>query len=66
MQDAGQILFLSSEGVDILPVKPNQKANYGPHQSMCSTQGSCPVKTKHAFISRILRTSASGSSLCWR
>jgi outer membrane protein insertion porin family len=56
MQDAGQI-FLSSEGVDILPVKPNQKANYGPHQYLCSTQGSCPVKTKHAFISRISRTS---------
>src|SRR6202522_1623746 len=56
MQDAGQIFF-SCEGVDILPVKPNQKANYGPHQYLCSTQGSCPVKTKHAFISPISRTS---------
>jgi outer membrane protein insertion porin family len=48
---------LSSEGVDILPVKPNQKANYGPHQYLCSTQGFCPVKTKHASISRFLRAS---------
>jgi outer membrane protein insertion porin family len=54
MQDR---FFLSCEGVDILPVKPNQKANYGPHQYLCSTQGSCPVKTKHALISRIVRTS---------
>jgi hypothetical protein len=37
--------FFSSEGVDILPVKPNLKANYGPHQYLCSPQGSSPVKT---------------------
>ena len=46
---------MSSEGVDILPVKPNLKANYGPHQYLCSAQGSSPVKTKHTSISRALR-----------
>jgi outer membrane protein insertion porin family len=49
--------FFSCEGVDILPVKPNQKANYGPHQNLCSTQGSSPVKIKHTSIYRVLRTS---------
>ena len=39
-------------------MKPNQKANYGPHQILCSTQGSGPVKIKHAFISRVPRTSS--------
>ena len=53
MQDKN---FLSSEGVDILPVKPNQKANYGPQQNLCSTQGSSPVKIKHASIFRVPRT----------
>jgi outer membrane protein insertion porin family len=33
-------------------VKPNQKANYGPHQYLCSMSGSRPVKSKHASISR--------------
>jgi len=47
--------FFSSEGVDILPVKPNQMANYGPHQYLCSTQGSSPVKIKHSSISRVPR-----------
>ena len=51
-----RIRFFSSEGVDILPVKPNQKANYGPHQYLCSAQGSSPVKIKHTSISRVLRT----------
>jgi len=49
--------FFSCEGVDILPVKPNQKANYGPHQNLCSTQGSSPVKIKHTSIYRVLLTS---------
>ncbi len=29
-------------------------ANYGPHQSVCSAQGSSPVKIKHISISRAL------------
>jgi hypothetical protein len=71
MQDQDRF-FSSSEGVDILPVKPNQKANYGPHQYLCSTQGSSPVKIKHSSISRVLRTPAVCphslvcSCLCWR
>jgi len=36
-------------------VKPNLKANYGPHQKFCSSQGPSPVKTKHTCISRVLR-----------
>jgi outer membrane protein insertion porin family len=36
-------------------VKPNLKANYGPHQYFCSSQGLSPVKTKQTCISRILR-----------
>ncbi len=51
--------IFSSEGVDILPVKPNLKANYGPHQYFCSTQGLSPVKTKRTCISRVLRSSTS-------
>jgi outer membrane protein insertion porin family len=43
---------LSSEGVDILPVKPDLKPNHGPHQYLCSPQGSSPVKIKHTSISR--------------
>jgi len=31
-------------------------ANYGPHQYLCSKQGSGPVKIKHTSISRVLRT----------
>ena len=31
-------------------------ANYGPHQYLCSTQGSSPVKIKHSSVSRALRT----------
>ncbi len=54
--EAGPDSF-SSEGVDILPVKPNQMANYGPHQFLCSTQGSSPVKIKHTSISRVPCTS---------
>jgi outer membrane protein insertion porin family len=37
--------------VHILPVKPI----YGPHQHLCSPQGSSPVKIKHTFISRTER-----------
>jgi len=46
--------IFSNEGVDILPVKPI----YGPHQYLCSTQGSRPVKTKHIDISRAWRTTS--------
>jgi outer membrane protein insertion porin family len=45
----------SSEGVDILPVKPNLMANYGPHQYFCSPHGSSPVKAKHIPMSSALR-----------
>jgi outer membrane protein insertion porin family len=38
--------------VHILPVKPN----YGPHQYLCSPQGSSPVKIKHISISRAARS----------
>jgi outer membrane protein insertion porin family len=51
--DAGSDFF-SSEGVHILPVKPNQLANYGPHQNLCSTPGFRPVKIGHSSISRVL------------
>jgi outer membrane protein insertion porin family len=44
----------SNEGVHILPVKPN----YGPHQYLCSPQGSGPVKIKHTCIFRALRTAS--------
>ncbi len=46
--------FLRSEGVHILPVKPN----LGPHQFLCSPQGSSPVKIKHTSIGRMARISA--------
>jgi len=45
----------SSEGVDILPVKPILMANYGPNQYFCSPHGSSPVKTKRICIARALR-----------
>src|SRR5580698_11491096 len=54
--DAGQILRCC-EGVDILPVKPKQLANYGPHQYLCSTTGSRPVKIRHSSICRVLHAS---------
>ena len=38
----------------IFPVKPN----YGPHQYMCSPQGSSPVKIKHTSICRTFRPSS--------
>ena len=41
--------FFSSEGGDILPVKPND----GPHQYFCSPHGSSPVKTRRTRISRL-------------
>ena len=46
---------MSSEGVDILPVKPNLMVNYGPHQYLHSAQGSSPVKIKHSCMTRALR-----------
>ena len=51
---AKQYQILSNEGVHILPVK----FDIGPHQDMCSPQGSSPVKIKHASISRTGRISA--------
>ncbi len=33
-------------------------ANFGPHQSVCSAQGSRPVKIKHISVSRALRTAS--------
>ncbi len=45
---------MSSEGVHILPVKPN----HGPHQYLCSPQGSSPVKIKHTSISRAARSAS--------
>jgi outer membrane protein insertion porin family len=51
MQDQ---IFFSSEGVHILPVKPNQLANYGPNQYLYSTPGSRPVKIRRSPISRVL------------
>jgi outer membrane protein insertion porin family len=47
--------IFSSEGVDIFPVKPNLKTNYGPHQYFCSSQGVDPVKAKPTSISHVLR-----------
>jgi outer membrane protein insertion porin family len=43
--------ILSNEGVHILPVKPY----HGPHQYLCSPQGSSPVKTKHTSVSSAKR-----------
>ena len=37
-------------------MKPNLKANYGPHQYFCSSQGVGPVKAKQICTSRLLRT----------
>jgi outer membrane protein insertion porin family len=45
----------SSEGVDILPVKPNLMANYGTHQYFRSPHGSSPVKAKHTRMASALR-----------
>jgi outer membrane protein insertion porin family len=39
-------------------VKPNLKANYGPHKYACSARGSRPVKIKHISITRALLTTA--------
>jgi outer membrane protein insertion porin family len=55
-QDAGS--DFSSEGADILPVKPNLKANYGPHQYVCLAQGCGPVKHKRDSVTRLLRTTS--------
>jgi outer membrane protein insertion porin family len=38
-------------------------ANYGPHQYLCSTPGSSPVKIKRTSISRVSRTSSHGARL---
>jgi outer membrane protein insertion porin family len=47
-----------SEGVDILPVKPNQKANYGLYQHFRTPYGSSPVKIAQSCI-RVLNRAAS-------
>ena len=44
-----QLQIFSSEGGDILPVKPND----GPHQYFCSPLGYSPVKTRRTRISRL-------------
>jgi outer membrane protein insertion porin family len=46
--------ILRNEGVHILRVKPY----HGPHQYLCSPQGSSPVKIRHTSIARNLRISA--------
>ncbi|MGA2276984.1 MAG: outer membrane protein assembly factor BamA [Terracidiphilus sp.] len=46
--------IFSNEGVDILPVKPNLMANYGPHQYVCLAQGSGPVKIQRKSLYRTL------------
>jgi len=55
--DSESDLF-SSEGADILAVKPNLKANYGPHQYVCSAQGYSPVKSQHNSVTRMLRATS--------
>jgi outer membrane protein insertion porin family len=50
--------IFSNEGADILAVKPNQKANYGPHQYLCSAPGSSPVKSEPTSVTRALRTTS--------
>ena len=50
----GQIF--SNEGVDILAVKPNLMANYGPQQYSCSAPGSTPVRNKRNSVTHALRT----------
>jgi outer membrane protein insertion porin family len=58
--DAGSDFF-SSEGVDILPVKPNLMANYGSHKYFRTPNGSSPVKTMSISISHTLRTAMRGA-----
>ena len=48
------VSIFSYEGVAILPVKPNLKPNYVPHQNLRPAQGSSPVKSKHAFVCRAI------------
>ena len=50
--------IFSSEGADIFPVKPNLKANYGPHQYACSAPGSGPVKIKRISVNRTVRAAS--------
>ena len=50
--------IFSNEGVDILAVKPNLKANYGPQQYRCSWQGSSPVRNEHISVTRALRSTS--------
>ena len=45
---------MSSEGVHILPVKPN----YGPHQNLCSPKDLSPVKIKHTSIASLVRAAS--------
>jgi outer membrane protein insertion porin family len=48
--------IFSNEGVDILPVKPNLMAIYGPQPYTCSAQGHSPVKIERPCIRRAART----------
>ncbi len=50
--------IFSNEGVDILAVKPNLKANDGPHQYCSSARGSSPVMNQRASAVRALRTTS--------
>jgi outer membrane protein insertion porin family len=47
--------ILRNEGVDIFPVKPKLKLNYGPRQFVCSPQGSSPVQDMHTLFYRSVR-----------
>jgi len=49
---AGPDFSAIDEGVDIFPVKPIMKANYVPHQHLCSPEGSSTVKFSHLKSAR--------------
>ena len=50
--------IFSNEGVDILAVKPNLMANFGPLQYLCSAQGSSPVKNRRTSVTHALRAAS--------
>jgi len=50
--------IFSNEGVDILAVKPNLMANYGPQLFLCSAPGSSPVRNKRNSVTHALRTAS--------
>ncbi|MGD0829587.1 MAG: outer membrane protein assembly factor BamA [Terracidiphilus sp.] len=50
--------IFSNEGVDILAVKPNLMANYGPQQYSCSAQGNSLVGNKRNSVTHALRTAS--------